>query len=55
MPSYLPSFRDQLKRRGRQRRYVQRLANVAGSFRTTSVLVDKDAASSEIQEDHAAK
>ncbi len=48
MPGDLPSLGDQIQRRGRQRRHVHRLANVAGGLRTTSVLVDKGAAACEI-------
>ncbi len=55
VPGDLPRFRDQIEGRKRQRRHVQRLANVASGFRTTSVLVDKDAASGEIQQSNAAK
>jgi len=54
MPSDLPRFGNQIERGDGQRRYVQRLANVAGSLRTTSVLVDKDATTSEIKEGQAA-
>ena len=54
MPGDLPRFGDQIQGRGGQRRHVQRLANVAGSVRTTSVLVDVRSAGGEIQEGHAA-
>jgi hypothetical protein len=48
VPRDLPRFRDQIKSRGRQRRHVQRLANMAGSVWAAGVLMDKCAASSEI-------
>ena len=54
VPGDLPSLGDQIQRRGRQRRHVERLANVAGSVRTTSVLVDERPAGGEIQQGHAA-
>ena len=54
VPSDLPGFGNQIERGGCQRRYVQRLANVAGSLRTASVLVDERAAAGEIQQDQAA-
>ena len=54
MPRDLPRFRDQIEIRGRQRRHVQRLANVAGSVRAAGVLMDKRAASREIQQGNAA-
>lgn len=55
MPGDLPGFRNQIQRRDRQRRDVQRLANVAGSVRTAIVLVGEGAASSEIEQCYAAK
>ena len=54
MPSDLAGLRDQIYRRNRQGRHMQRLANMAGSFRGILVLVDEGAASSEIQQHHAA-
>ena len=54
MPRDLPRFRDQIESRGRQRRHVQRLANVTRSLRSAGVLVDKSAASSEIEQRKAA-
>jgi len=54
VPGDLPRFRDQIESRKRQRRHVQRLANVASGFRTTSVLVDVRAASGEVQQGYAA-
>ena len=48
MPGDLQCFRDQIESRGRQRRHVQRLANVASSVRAASVLMDERAASREI-------
>ena len=54
MPSDLTGLRDQIYRRNRQGRRMQRLANMAGSFRGTVVLVGEGAASSEIQQRHAA-
>ena len=53
VPGDLPRFRNQIQGRGRQRRQVQRLANVAGSVRPAGVLVGKGAAD-EIQQSHAA-
>ena len=50
MPGYLPGFRYQILRRGRQGRDVQRLANVARSLRTTGVLMDERAASCKIKQ-----
>ena len=55
VPGDLPRFRNQIQRRSRQRRHVQRLANVAGSLRATGVLVNENAASREIQESNAAQ
>jgi hypothetical protein len=55
VPGNLPRFRDQSESRGRQRRHVQRLANVACSVRAASVLMDERAASREIQQRHAAQ
>ena len=55
VPGDLPRFRDQIESRRRQRRHVQRLANVTSGFRTTSVLVDVRPASGEIQQGHAAQ
>ncbi|HXN53870.1 MAG TPA: hypothetical protein VN943_18210 [Candidatus Acidoferrum sp.] len=54
MPGDLPRFGNQIQGRSRQRRYVQRLANVAGSLRPTGVLVDKGAARGEIQQGNTA-
>jgi len=54
MPSDLVGLRDQIYRRNRQGRHMQRLADMAGSFRGTIVLVGEGAASSEIQQRHAA-
>jgi len=51
----LPRFRDQIQGRSRQRRHVQRLANVAGSVWPAGVLVHEDAATGEIQKRHAAQ
>jgi hypothetical protein len=48
VPRNLPRFRDQIKSRRRQRRHVQRLANMAGSVWAAGVLMDECAASSEI-------
>ena len=55
VPRDLPRFRDQIKSRGRQRRHVQRLANMAGGIWSAGVLVDVHAASGEIQKGHAAQ
>ena len=55
MPGDLPRFRNQIQRCSRQRRHVQRLANVAGSVRPAGVLVNKNAATGEIQQGHAAQ
>ena len=55
VPSDLPRFGDQIQGRGDQCWHVQRLANVAGSVRTTGMLVGKDPARSEIQEGYAAQ
>ena len=55
VPSDLPRFGDQIQGRGRQRRHVQRLANVAGSLRTTGVLVRIRAAGGEVQQHDAAQ
>ena len=54
VPSDLMVLRDQIYRRNRQGRRMQRLANVAGSFRGTVVLVGEGAAGSEIQQRNAA-
>jgi hypothetical protein len=54
VPCDLASLVDQVQRRGRQRRNVHRLANVAGGVRSAAVLVDKDAAGGEIQQSYAA-
>ena len=54
MPTDLAGLRNQIYRCNRQGRRMQRLANVAGSFRGTIVLVREGAASSEIQQRHAA-
>jgi hypothetical protein len=45
---------DQMERGGRQHREVQRLANVAGGFRTAGVLVEKAAAGGKVQQ-HGAR
>jgi len=55
VPSDLPRFGNQIERGGGQRRYVQRLANVAGSLRTAGVLVDESTAGREIQKHYAAE
>ena len=54
VPRHLPRFRDQIESRGRQRRHMQRLANMAGSVRAAGVLMYESAASSEIQQRNAA-
>jgi len=54
MPTDLAGLRDQIYRRNRQGRRMQRLANMAGSFRGTIVLVGEGAAGSEIQQRNAA-
>ena len=54
MPSDLPGLRDQIQRRSRQGRHMQRLANVAGCFRTTIVLMSEGATSSKIKQYQAA-
>jgi len=54
MPRDLPILRDQIQRRRRQSGHMQRLANMAGSFRTTIVLVGEGAASSKIKQREAA-
>ena len=53
VPGDLPCFGDQVQRRSCQCRHVQGLANRAGSFRPTGVLMDKGAATGEIQQRHA--
>ena len=55
VPGDLPRFGDQIQGRSRQRRHVQRLANVAGSVRPAGVLVNENAATGEIQQSHAAQ
>ena len=55
VPSHLPRFWNQIQGRSRQRRHVQRLANMAGGLRPTAVLVDESSASSKIQERNAAQ
>ena len=54
MPTDLAGLRNQIYRRNRQGRRMQRLANMAGSFRGTIVLVGEGAAGSEIQQRNAA-
>ena len=54
VPCCLASFVDQIQRRWSQRGNMQRLANVAGSVGSAGVLVDKAAATGEIQENKAA-
>jgi hypothetical protein len=54
VPSDLPGLRDQIYRRSRQGRCMQRLADMAGSFRGTVVLVGEGAASSKIKQGQAA-
>ena len=55
MPCDLASFLDQIQRRRRQRRNVHGLADMAGALGSASVMVDKNATSSEIQESNAAQ
>ena len=55
MPGDLPRFRNQIQGRSGQRRHVQRLANVAGSVWPAGVLVNKNSATGEIQQSHAAQ
>ena len=55
VPGDLPHFRNQIQGRSRQGRHVQRLANMTGRVRPSGVLVDKDAASREVQESNAAQ
>ncbi len=55
MPGDLPRFGDQIQRRGRQRRHVERLANVAGGLRSAGMLVDERPAGGEIQQCNAAQ
>jgi hypothetical protein len=54
VPGDLPRLGDQIQRSSRQGRHVQGLANVAGGFRPTGVLMDKSSASGEIQQRQAA-
>ena len=54
VPGDLPRFSNQIQGRGRQRRHVKRLTNMAGGLRPTGVLVGKGAAADEIQQSHAA-
>ena len=54
VPRDLPILRDQIQRRRRQGGHMQRLANMAGSFRTTIMLVGKGAAGSKIKQCEAA-
>jgi len=54
VPCDLPILRDQIQRRRRQSGHMQRLANMAGSFRTTIVLVGEGAAGSKIKQREAA-
>ena len=55
VPGDLPSLGDQIQRRGRQRRHVERLANVAGDVSSGRMLVDKHATAGEIQQREAAQ
>jgi hypothetical protein len=55
VPCDLASFVDQIQRRRGQRRNVNGLANMAGAVGSARVMVDKNAASSEIQESNAAQ
>jgi hypothetical protein len=54
VPRDLPILRDQIQRRSRQGGHMQRLANMAGSFRTTIMLVGEGAAGSKIKQRQAA-
>jgi hypothetical protein len=54
VPRDLASFVDQVQRRRGQRWNVHGLANVASRVRSAGVLVNEDAASSEIQQSDAA-
>jgi hypothetical protein len=49
VPRNFLRLRNEVQRSRGQRRHMQRLANVTGSFRTASVLVCERAASREIQ------
>ena len=55
MPPDLPRFRAKIEIRSRQGRHVQRLTDRANAVRCTAVLVNKDAASGEIQQGHTAQ
>ena len=54
MPTDLAGLRNQIYRCNRQGRRMQRLANVAGCFRTTIVLMSEGATSSKIKQYQAA-
>jgi hypothetical protein len=54
LPRDLPRFRKKGKRSSRQGGHVQDLADRAKAIRSTRVLVDKDAATGEIQQCNAA-
>jgi hypothetical protein len=54
MPRDLSRFRNQIEGSSRERRHMQRLANRADAFGPTTVLVDKDASTCEIQQRNAA-
>jgi hypothetical protein len=54
MPRDLPRFRDQIQSSSRQDRHVQDLADRANAIRPAAVLVDENAAASEIQQSNAA-
>jgi hypothetical protein len=54
VPGDLPRFWNQIQGRSRERRHMQRLANVASSVRPSGVLVNENAATGEIQQSHAA-
>ena len=54
MPTHLAGLRNQIYRCNRQGRRMQRLANMAGSFRTTIMLVGEGAAGSKIKQRQAA-
>ena len=50
IPGNLPRCADEIERRRRQRRHVQRLANMAGGVGTLGVLMKEAAARGEIQQ-----
>jgi hypothetical protein len=54
VPPNFPSLRNEVQRSRGQRWHVQRLANVAGRVRPAGVMMQKGAASREIQQGHAA-